>query len=241
MSTLNKKKGFLVGIEGPEGAGKTTLAQLLSREIAGRGHPTLVTREPGGAKGEAPFTGRFRDLMLSSDAKKFLSPTGELLGMLAAREAHWNELVKPALDEGRVVICDRLWGSTFAYQLRGRKPQFGGRISEAEQLFEVASDLFEIHPDFYVWLDVTPEIGLERRRGDTPGSLTHFDLEEIDFHRRVCDGFREFFASGAVPHTRVNAALPIEDVAEISARAVLEAIAVRELLVVEEQSELALA
>ncbi len=222
----NEQPGFFGVIDGPEGAGKTTLRKLLVESLARElGRPVLSTAEPGGSPTLSPFTYRYRQVLLSDEAKQFLPPTGELLGMLAARTSHLEELIKPALGRGEIVICDRFSASTYAYQLRGRRARFGEDIAAAEAIFRQTLQVIRPQPDFYLWLDVDPQVGIARRLGEPGAAINHFDRESADFHAAVAAGYAEFFYSECeVPFVRVNANLSPEDVLAAALEATLDAI-----------------
>lgn len=167
-----KKKGLFIAIEGGEGAGKTTQAQLLYRFLASR-FPTILTREPGGT----PLGERIRDLLLDPSLRP-LNPRAELFLFLAARAQHIEQVIKPALEEGRVVISDRFSLSSLAYQGFGR----GLDISLLEIMDDFARQ--SLAPHLTIYIDVPPEKGQERLSAFTP-----FDREPLDFHRRVREGY----------------------------------------------------
>ncbi len=221
-----KNTKFFLAIEGPEGAGKTTLRNHLAAELANCLHrPITSTAEPGGSPTLSPFTYRYRQVLLSDEAKRYLTPMGELMGMLAARTSHLEELVKPALDRGEIVVCDRFSASTYAYQLRGRRARFGADIAAAEAVFAAALGTIRPQPDLYLWLDVKPDIGIRRRLGEFGATINHFDREPAEFHVAVAAGFAEFFCSECdVPFARIDANRPFDEVLAAAIRAALSAV-----------------
>lgn len=187
---------FFVTIEGIEGAGKSTLRSRLSDFAASLGKEVVVTREPG-----ATTLGHsIRNLLLDPKNKKF-DPVAELMLFAADRAQHLEEIVRPALARGALVICDRYIHSTVAYQGYGRGLDLG-RLAQLNDF--VTRGLV---PDLVLLLDLTPELGLERAKNRTRkasgsfqiqelqqasagvGEWTRFEEQEIDFHRRVRDGF----------------------------------------------------
>jgi dTMP kinase len=152
-----------ITFEGIEGCGKTTQIRILSRQLEGDGHAVTVTREPGGC------------------------PLTELLLYAAARAQHMAEVVKPALDAGAIVLCDRFTDATIAYQGYGRKLD----LAVINQLNRMATG--GIHPDMTLLLDCPAEIGLKRaisRINSAPGAREErFELESLQFHQRVREGY----------------------------------------------------
>lgn len=159
-----------VSFEGPEGAGKTTLIRGLDARLRDRGVRTLVTREPGEALG-----GRIRALLLEGTG---MDPKAELFLFLADRAEHASTVLRPALAEGRVVLCDRHADSTVVYQGYGR----GLDLAQLRSwnLFATGG----LRPDLTFLLDLPPEIGLARL-----SAMDRLDREPLEFHRRIREGF----------------------------------------------------
>ncbi len=175
--------GFIT-FEGIEGSGKTTQIRLLSEYLSGRGVQHLVTREPGGTEvGE-----RIRALLLDPRSREMV-PLTELFLYGAARSQHIEQVIEPAVAEGKVVLCDRFTDATVAYQGHGR----GLPMNVIRVVNSLAAA--DVKPDLTILLDLDPEQGLARARsrnaasGDS--SATRFDDEEIAFHRRVREGYLE--------------------------------------------------
>jgi dTMP kinase len=175
--------GFIT-FEGIEGAGKTTQARRLCEHLSGKGIQYIFTREPGGTViGE-----KIRSLLLDPQSDGMV-PVSELLLYGAARSQHIEEVISPALAEGKVVICDRFVDATIAYQGSGRQIPMN--------VIKIVNSLAsaDIKPDLTILLDLEAEVGLARARarnkssGDT--STTRFDDEELEFHRRVREGYLE--------------------------------------------------
>ena len=166
---------LFVTLEGPEGAGKTTQLARLETRLRAAGRAVTVTREPGGT----PLGTRVREVVL--DPAVDIEPLGEFLLYSASRAQLVREVLRPALERGETVLCDRYADSSLAYQGAGRGlgPALLRRITD-----EVTGGLV---PDLTVLLDLDPVLGLERaaRRGQ-PDRLERADL---DFHRRVRQGF----------------------------------------------------
>jgi dTMP kinase len=168
---------LFVTFEGTEGSGKTTQINLLCAALQAMGQRVLVTREPGGTEiGE-----RLRGLLLESDA--VISAEAEAYLMTAARAEHVRRVIRPALDSGAIVLCDRFYDSTFAYQGAGR----GLPINVLESMQELA--VGSTHPELTILLDLPVEVGLVRREGEQ--YVNRIDRESIAFHARVANWYRE--------------------------------------------------
>lgn len=162
--------------EGTEGSGKSTQVELLARQLGELGYDVVTTREPGGtALGEA-----LRAIVLGSDVE--VSAETEVYLMTAARAEHVRRVIRPALNAGAVVLCDRFVDSTLAYQGAGR----GLPVDELRRVQSLA--IGDVWPDLTVLLDVPPEVGLARRA--TGGGTNRIDREGLAFHRRVAEWFR---------------------------------------------------
>lgn len=171
---------LFIAFEGVEGCGKSTQVQLVAAALREIGGDPVVTREPGGtAAGEA-----IRAIVL--DGEFHLDPVAELMLMLAARAVFVREVVRPALEAGRIVLADRYELSTFAYQGGGR----GLPMDTVRQINDLATG--GLRPDLSVILDVDVEEG--RRRGGR-GGRDRIEREEIEFHRRVAKAYRQLAVS----------------------------------------------
>jgi len=179
------RRGLFVTFEGPEGAGKSTQAKLLVEFLAGRGIDVVLTREPGGTA----VSRKIREILLDP-ANKAMVHTTELLLYAADRAQHVGELVAPALEAGKWVVCDRFVDSTVAYQGRGR----GLDMALIVELNRVATG--GLLPDVTFLVDLPPELGMGRvvSRGAaeaTSGGKDRMEGESIEFHRRLRSGFLE--------------------------------------------------
>jgi len=169
--------GYFLTIEGPEGAGKSTQALRLARALEEAGHSVVLTREPGGTRiGEA-----IRAILLEQGNYAMLPETEALLHT-AARSQHVGEVIRPALENGRVVVCDRFVDSTLAYQGGGRGLAIGHL--EAIQLIATGG----LKPNLKILLDVPVEIGLARRF-ESIGDVNRMDTAGEAFHQRVRESF----------------------------------------------------
>lgn len=175
------QQGFFITFEGVEGAGKTTQAQRLADVL---GSDVIVTREPGGT----PISERIREIFLTADG---ITATTELLLIAAARAQHVVEVIRPALEANRTVICDRFIDATVAYQgYRG-----GIDIAFINQLNRAAT--CGITPALTFVLDLSPEIGLQRLR-QRQLQRNRLDEEALALHRKVREGYLAI--ANAEPH-----------------------------------------
>jgi len=176
-------KGRLLIFEGGEGSGKSYMAKMAVEKLNVQGIKTLWTREPGGSV----FAEKIRKLILSDHAMHADAET--MFGLFwAARRDHIVHKIKPALEEGTHVLCERFDSSTWAYQIRGQQQ------GQLRHLFLKMRKhyLAQIHPSAYILLNVDPKIGLQRVKKRTERKQTHFDKRNLEFHQRVNDGLIEF-------------------------------------------------
>ena len=170
---------LFITLEGPEGSGKTTQARLLARWLEEQGHRIVLTREPGGT----PIGDQIRDVLHDSRNTEMAART-EILLYSASRAQHTAEKIRPALAAGRIVVSDRFADSTYAYQGYGR----GLDLEMLRTITRIATG--GLQPDLTIYIDITPEEGLHRRRagGDEWNRL---DAEPLQFHQRVRSGYLE--------------------------------------------------
>jgi dTMP kinase len=171
-------RGRFITLEGIEGAGKSTVAQLASEWLAARGITACVTREPGGT----PLAERVRKIVLERGPEA-VSPRAETLLMFAARSIHVENLIRPALERGEWVICDRFTDATRAYQGYGR----GMDSAWIEQL--AAAVHGDLQPDCTLLLDLPVEVGLRRARSRSGMAADRFEAETVEFFERVRQGY----------------------------------------------------
>ena len=190
--------GAFITIEGLEGVGKSTCLSIIQNELSKQGYEVLVTREPGGTQlGE-----KLREWILSGEPGS-LSATTEVMLMFAARSHHLEKVIRPALDKGRWVICDRFTDATFAYQGGGR----GASREWLENLKKSVQGDFE--PDLTLLLDAPAEIGLARISNRDPD---YFEREDKAFYRRVRDVYLKISIAQPARVKVINAAEPIHQV-----------------------------
>ena len=174
-------RGKFISLEGVDGSGKTTQLRLLADALAARGIACLSTFEPGGTT----LGRQIRQALLRVSDQK-VEPLAELLLFAAARAQHVSELISPALESGRVVLCDRFIDATVAYQGYGR----GIDLELINRLNQLATG--GLKPDLTVVLDIPVATGLERaadRMGN--GEWNRLDREPVEFHERVREGYEE--------------------------------------------------
>lgn len=169
---MTPRRGRLIVLEGGEGAGKSTHAREAAAWLAARGRQPLLTREPGGS----PLAEAVRELVLKRWDEGMDGVT-ELLLMSAARAAHLHARIRPALEAGRDVVCDRFVDATYAYQGAGR----GLRERDIDAVTAVV--LGRLRPELVILLDIDPAIGAMRVSGR--GSGNRFDQEAAAFQSRV--------------------------------------------------------
>ena len=176
-----KNPGRFITLEGGEGAGKSTQIQVIKDYLLTRGNDVVVTREPGGtSEGQ-----EIRNLLVSGDKDKW-SPLSETLLILADRAAHLESLIRPALAEGKYVVCDRFFDSTRAYQ--GVAGGLGLDVIHNLQQAVLGTTL----PDVTLLLDIDPEKGL--RRAQERGGELRFESKTLAYHRTLRNAFLDFAA-----------------------------------------------
>ena len=194
--------GFFITFEGGEGAGKSTQHKRLGGRLKSSGRGVVMTREPGGtAEAEA-----VRALLVSGDVARWTAKAEALLNY-AAREQHLQQVIRPALAEGAMVLCDRFMDSTRAYQgyAGGCDLNF---IAALEQAIVGAT-----RPNLTLIFDLDPEIGLQRARsrGDAV-SEDRYERKGLDFHRKLRDGFLDILRRDPKRCRLVDAALSVDAV-----------------------------
>ncbi len=203
-----------ITFEGIEGCGKTTQLALLARILIARGHDVLVTREPGGC----PIADQVREILLDA-GNRAMAPLTELLLYAAARAQHVAEVVAPALKSGHIVLCDRFTDATVAYQGDGR----GLDRATIYELNRLATG--SITPDLTILVDCPVEVGLSRAmariNSSTGAREERFELESLQFHRKVREGYLELATKEPDRFIVVSGAGGIEDTEAAIASALL--------------------
>ena len=195
-------RGYFVSFEGPDGAGKSTVLKEVLAKISPRLKPQyLVTREPGGSK----IAEKIRDIILDPANDKMDNKTEALL-YAASRSQHVEEIIRPALKEGKVVFSDRYVDSSLAYQGAGR--DLG--IQKVKQINDFATD--KLDPDLTFFLDLDPEVGLKRIEKLRPGQEDRLEQENLAFHKKVYAGFLKVKETYPERFVTVDATQPIDQV-----------------------------
>ena len=172
-------RGIFITMEGPEGAGKTTIIHMLGKALQQEGYQVLLTREPGGI----PISEQIREVILNKDNTAMDSRTEALL-YAAARRQHLVEKVMPALEKGSIVLCDRFIDSSLAYQGYAR----GLDIEEVYNINKFA--IGDMMPDATFFFDIKPEEGLRRIQSNGEREINRLDLEALEFHEKVYEGYQ---------------------------------------------------
>jgi len=195
------KRGAFISFEGGEGTGKSTQIRHLSLTLTERRIPHIVTREPGGSPGAE----QIRDLLVTGGADRW-SPLSETLLFYAARVDHWHKVIRPALDDGKLVLCDRFADSTMAYQAYA-----GGMERERiEQLHALV--LAGVKPDLTIILDLDPGSGLARAQA-RPGAEARFESKGLAFHERLRAGFLDIARRDPARCRVLDADRPVDAIA----------------------------
>jgi dTMP kinase len=193
-------RGFFITFEGGEGSGKSTQIAALCAALRAEGRAVVETQDPGGT----PLGADVRRLLLDP-ARVGMAPVAELLLYEASRAQLVAEVIRPALGQGRIVVCDRFTHSTAAYQGYGR----GLELRLVERLNGLAAA--GVEPDCTFLLDLDPVLGLARVRARTPED--RMEAEELDFHQRVRAGFLALAARRPDRIHVLDATRPAEEVA----------------------------
>jgi dTMP kinase len=190
---------MFITFEGIEGSGKSTQLRRLAERING----AIVTKEPGGT----PLADRIRAILL--DSSSHLDPVAELFLFAASRRQHVVEIIKPALDRGATVLCDRFTDSTLAYQGFGRLIN----LDQLRTLNAWATD--SLVPGLTLLFDLPEEVGLTRARSRNAEAVQdegRFEAEDLRFHRRVREGYRTLAFAEPERFAVVDAAGDVDDV-----------------------------
>ena len=208
------KRGIFITMEGPEGAGKTTITQMLGKALQQEGYQILLTREPGGV----PISEQIREVILNKDNTAMDSRTEALL-YAAARRQHLVEVVMPELERGGIVLCDRFIDSSLAYQGHAR----GLDIEEVYNINKFA--IGDMMPDATLFFDIDPEEGLRRIQSNGEREVNRLDLEALDFHKKVCEGYQFIINRWKERFIIVDAGRTIDEVFEETKAGLLDFLA----------------
>ena len=192
-------QGLFISMEGPDGAGKSTQIELLKSYLADKGYKVVITREPGGTS----ISEAIREVILNKHYSEMCDNT-ELLLYAAARAQLVHEVIRPALEEGNAVICDRFVESSVVYQGIGR----GLGIDTVYAVNEYA--LQGLRPQLTILLDLDAEEGLRRKKNQA--ELDRMEAAGLEFHKRVAEGYRTLAERDQDRIMRISATLPKEEI-----------------------------
>ncbi len=189
-------------MEGPDGSGKTTQIEMLKTYLESKGYDIVITREPGGTV----ISEAIRAIILNKDYQE-MSHMTELLLYASARAQLVNQVIKPALAEGKAVICDRFVESSAVYQGIGR----GLGVSTVYEVNNYA--LGDVKPKLTIFMDLDADEGIRRKENQT--ELDRMEMEDLSFHKRVVEGYRQLAQLYPDRIFPVDATLPIEKIHSI--------------------------
>lgn len=190
---------MFITFEGIDGSGKSTQARRVAAWLREQAQPHLLTREPGGT----PIGDGIRHLLLDHQAGANMSPRAELLLFCASRAQLVEEVIRPQLAQGKIVLCDRYADSTLAYQGYGH----GLDVATLRQILNFATG--GLQPDLTLYFDLDPEMGLRRRQqasASHSADWNRLDAMALAFHQRVRAGYEALIAENAPRWARIDAA-----------------------------------
>jgi len=202
---------MFITLEGPEGSGKSTQIKRLAKRLESMGFPVITTREPGGT----PIGDQIRQVLVRMENKE-LHPRTEILLFLAARAQLVEQLIKPALQDGKIILCDRYGDSTLAYQGYGH----GLDLEKLRQMLDLATD--HLKPDLTILLDLDVKLGLMRKKAED--EWNRLDAYEVLFHERVREGYLNLAREEPNRWRIVDASQGIDAVQEDLLRIILDAL-----------------
>ena len=194
-------KGIFITVEGPEGAGKTTIIGMLEERLQKAGYTVLRTREPGGIS----IAEQIREVLLKKENTEMDERTEALL-YAAARRQHLVEKVYPALQKGDIVLCDRFVDSSLAYQGYAR----GLGIENVFKINQFA--IGDRMPDLTLYYDIKPEDGLKRIHTNANREINRLDMEALSFHEKVREGYLQLLDLFPERIQKIDASRSVEEV-----------------------------
>lgn len=206
---------MFITLEGTEGSGKTTQIPLLAGYLRQEGYPVLTTREPGGTN----IGNQIREILLNLKHTD-MQPRTEILLFQAARAQLVDQVIRPHLHQGGVVLCDRYGDSTLAYQGYGQ----GGELATLRLLVGFATG--ELKPDLTLLLDVDVSTGLQRRK-DSGGEWNRLDAQALAYYQRVRQGYLDMACQEPQRWVVIDAAQPFDQVQADLRRVIIQRIADR--------------
>lgn len=206
-------KGLFISFEGTEGSGKTSIIKEVEKYFLNKGLQVLTTREPGGIR----ISEKIRDILLDKNHLEMDARTEALL-FAASRRQHLVEKIRPALSDGKLILCDRFVDSSLVYQGIARK--LG--IDEVMQINQFAIE--NTFPELTIFVDVRPEVGLKRVFDTKNREVNRLDLEKLEFHKKIYQGYMDLISKYPDRIRRIDGERSIDDVSK-------EAIALIESLI----------
>ena len=194
---------LFITLEGPEGSGKSSVMEKVYERLLSEGYEIVKTREPGGT----PIGEQIRNVILNQDNTKMDIRT-ECLLFAASRRQHLVEKIWPSLKQGKLVFCDRYLDSSLAYQGYARKLGIDNVLNV--NLFATENT----YPDLTLFFDVAPEIGLERINKNHNREVNRLDVEKLEFHENVYQGFITLLNMYPERIKRIDASKPFNEVVE---------------------------
>lgn len=202
---------MFITFEGPDGSGKSTIIKKVYEKLINDGFDIVLTREPGGT----PIAEKIRDIILDN-SNVALDARTEALLYAASRRQHLVEKIRPALKEGKIVLCDRFLDSSLAYQ-------GGGRNLGVQNVLNI--NLFateNTYPDLTLFFDIDPELGLKRVSQDKKRVADRLDNENENFHEKVYSTFKEIVNKNSQRIITIDASKSIEEVTECAYKTIKE-------------------
>lgn len=202
---------MFITFEGPDGSGKSTIIKKVYEKLINDGFDIVLTREPGGT----PIAEKIRDIILDN-SNVALDARTEALLYAASRRQHLVEKIRPALKEGKIVLCDRFLDSSLAYQ-------GGGRNLGVQNVLNI--NLFateNTYPDLTLFFDIDPELGLKRVSQDKKRVADRLDNENENFHEKVYSTFKEIVNANSQRIITIDASKSIEEVTECAYKTIKE-------------------
>ena len=193
-------RGIFITFEGTDGSGKSTQFRLFADYLRQNGFDVVLTREPGGTR----ISEKIRNIILDP-VNTEMDPMTEALLFASSRAQHVEELIRPSLEEGKIVLCDRFMDSSIAYQGYGRG------LGDCVRIINEYA-IGGLQPDITFYLDLDPDAG--RERNTRAGKTDRMEQEKMEFHRRVYNGYRELSEIYKNRFVCIDASLTIEEVAD---------------------------